>query len=118
MAFVVAGVLAAALIAAVAVKQEQLAIQPPAVPIRSVAVLPLENLSGDPEQEYFADGMTEQLTADLSSIAMLRVISRTSVMQDKKARKPLPAIARELNVDGVVEGSVVRAATRCESRPG
>ena len=58
-------------------------------PIRSVAVLPLENLSGDPEQEYFADGMTEQLTADLSSIATLRVISRTSVMQYKKARKPL-----------------------------
>jgi serine/threonine-protein kinase len=81
----------------------------PAAPIRSLAVLPLENLSGDAEQEYFADGMTEQLTADLSSIATLRVISRTSVMQYKKARKPLSAIARELNVEAIVEGSVVRA---------
>ena len=77
--------------------------------VRSVAVLPLENLSGDPEQEYFADGMTEQLTADLSRIGGLRVISRTSVMQYKNARKPLPDIARELNVDAVLEGSVVRA---------
>jgi TolB-like protein/tetratricopeptide (TPR) repeat protein len=77
-------------------------------PVRAVAVLPLENLSGDPEQEYFADGMTEQLTADLSSITALRVISRTSVMQYKKARKPLSDIARELNVDAVIEGSVVR----------
>jgi len=77
-------------------------------PVRALAVLPLENLSGDPEQEYFADGMTEQLTADLSSITTLRVISRTSVMQYKKARKPLSDIARELNVDAVIEGSVVR----------
>ena len=111
-AFVVAGVLAAALIAAVAVNRSSRQSNPPAVPIRSVAVLPLENLSGDPEQEYFADGMTEQLTGDLSSIATLRVISRTSVMQYKKARKPLPAIARELSVDGVVEGSVVRAGDK------
>ncbi len=80
----------------------------PVTPIRAVAVLPLENLSGDPEQEYFADGMTEQLTADLSAISTLRVISRTSVMQFKKARKPLSDIARELNVDAVIEGSVVR----------
>ena len=80
----------------------------PVAPVRAVAVLPLENLSGDPEQEYFADGMTEQLTADLSSITTLRVISRTSVMQYKKARKPLSDIARELNVDAVIEGSVVR----------
>jgi eukaryotic-like serine/threonine-protein kinase len=80
----------------------------PVTPIRAVAVLPLENLSGDPEQEYFADGMTEQLTADLSAISTLRVISRTSVMQFKKARKPLSEIARELNVDAVIEGSVVR----------
>jgi TolB-like protein/tetratricopeptide (TPR) repeat protein len=76
--------------------------------VRAIAVLPLENLSGDPEQEYFADGMTEQLTMDLSSITTLRVISRTSVMQYKKARKPLSDIARELNVDAVIEGSVVR----------
>jgi TolB-like protein len=80
--------------------------------IRSIAVLPLENLSGDSEQEYFADGMTEQLTADLSGLSGLRVISRTSVMQYKKARKPLPTIARELNVDAIVEGSVVRAGDK------
>ena len=80
--------------------------------IQSLAVLPLENLSGDPEQEYFADGMTEQLTADLSRIGGLRVISRTSAMQYKKVRKPLPEIARELNVDAVVEGSVVKAADK------
>ena len=81
-------------------------------PIRSVAVLPLDNLSGDPNQEYFADGMTEQLTSDLSLIATLRVISRTSAMQYKKARKPLADIARELNVDAVVEGSVSQAGEK------
>jgi TolB-like protein/cytochrome c-type biogenesis protein CcmH/NrfG len=81
-------------------------------PIRSVAVLPLDNLSGDSEQEYFADGMTDQLIADLSKIETLRVISRTSIMQYKRAQKPLSAIARELNVDAVVEGSVVRAGDR------
>ena len=75
-------------------------------------MLPLENLSGDPEQDYFADGMTEQLTADLSRVGRLRVISRTSVMQYKKARKPLTDIARELKVDGVVEGSVVRVGDK------
>ncbi|MFQ5818342.1 MAG: protein kinase, partial [Terriglobia bacterium] len=77
-------------------------------PIESLAVLPLENLSGDPEQDYFADGMTEALIAELGKISALRVISRTSVMQYKGARKPLPEIARELNVDAVVEGSVLQ----------
>ena len=81
-------------------------------PIRSLAVLPLENLSRDPEQEYFADGMTEALITDLSKIGALRVISRTSVMQYKGAKKPLPQIARELNVDGVIEGSVQRSGDR------
>jgi len=76
--------------------------------IESLAVLPLENLSRDPEQEYFADGMTEALITDLSKVAALRVISRTSVMQYKGVKKPLPQIAKELNVDGVVEGSVER----------
>ena len=76
--------------------------------IRSLAVLPLENLSGDPEQEYFTDGMTEALIAQLSEINSLNVISRTSVMQYKGTRKPLPRIARELGVDGVIEGSVLR----------
>jgi TolB-like protein/DNA-binding winged helix-turn-helix (wHTH) protein/Flp pilus assembly protein TadD len=77
--------------------------------IRSVAVLPLENLSGDASQEYFADGMTDQLIATLGQISALRVISRTSVMGYKGARKPLPQIARELNVDAVIEGSIMRS---------
>ena len=77
--------------------------------IRSLAVLPLENLSGDASQGYFADGMTEELITDLSQISALRVISRTSVMVYKGARKPLPQIARELNVDAVVEGTVLRS---------
>jgi len=77
--------------------------------IHSIAVLPLANLSGDPEQEYFADGMTEQLTSDLGQISALRVISRTSAMHYKGTKKTLPEIARELDVDGVVEGSVERA---------
>src|SRR4051794_35084360 len=77
--------------------------------IRSLAVLPLENLSGDAAQEYFADGMTDELIARLGQISALRVISRTSVMPYKRARKPLPEIARELNVDAVVEGTVLRA---------
>ncbi len=77
--------------------------------IKSIAVLPLENLSGDPSQEYFADGMTDALITDLAQIRSLRVISRTSVMQYKRAQKSLPEIARELNVDAVLEGSVVRS---------
>src|SRR3984957_17177115 len=77
--------------------------------IRSLAVLPLENLSGDAAQNYFADGMTEELITDLAQISALRVISRTSVMVYKGARKPLPQIARELNVDAVVEGTVLRS---------
>jgi eukaryotic-like serine/threonine-protein kinase len=80
--------------------------------IRSLAVLPLTNLSGDPEQEYFADGMTEQLTTDLGQIGALRVISRTSAMHYKKTSKTMPEIARELHVDAVVEGSVERSGDR------
>jgi eukaryotic-like serine/threonine-protein kinase len=80
-----------------------------AQPIHSLAVLPLENLSRDPQQEYFADGMTEELIASVSQISALRVISRTSVMQYKAAKRPLPEIARALNVDAVVEGSVLRS---------
>ena len=80
--------------------------------VRSIAVLPLENLSGDPSQEYFADGMTEALIADLTKIEGLRVISRTSAMRYKGARRPLPEIAAELDVDAVVEGSVIRAGDR------
>jgi serine/threonine-protein kinase len=77
--------------------------------IQSLAVLPLENLSRDPEQEYFADGMTQELIADISQISALRVISRTSVMGYKGARKSLPEVARALNVDALVEGSVLRS---------
>jgi len=80
--------------------------------IESLAVLPLENLMGDPAQEYFVDGMTEALIADLGQIEALRVISRTSVMQYKGVKKPLPQIARELNVDAVIEGSVLRSGDR------
>src|SRR6202000_3461176 len=74
--------------------------------ILSIAVLPLENISGNPSQEYFADGMTDELITDLAQIRALRVISRTSVMVYKGARRPLPEIAQALNVDAVVEGSV------------
>ncbi len=78
-------------------------------PIHSLAVLPLENLSRDPAEEYFADGMTEELTTQLAQISALRVISRTSVMQYKDSKKSLPQIAKELGVDAVVEGSVMRS---------
>ncbi len=77
--------------------------------IRSIAVLPLESLSSDASQDYFADGMTDELISDLGQISALRVISRTSVMAYKHAHKPLPQIARELNVDAVVEGTVLRS---------
>jgi len=80
--------------------------------IESLAVLPLENRSGDPNQEYFSDGMTETLITELSKIGTLRVISRQSVMHYKGSDKPLPEIARELGVDAVVEGSVLRVAER------
>ena len=75
-------------------------------------MLPLENLSGDAEQEYFADGLTDTLIGELAQLGSLRVISRTSVMQYKGARQPLPEIAHALNVQGVVEGSVFRAGDR------
>jgi TolB-like protein/DNA-binding winged helix-turn-helix (wHTH) protein len=80
--------------------------------IAALAVLPLVNMSGDPAQDYLADGMTEALIADLSRIRALKVISRTSVMQYKGVHRPLPEIARELSVDGIVEGSVVRSGDR------
>ena len=80
--------------------------------IESIAVLPLENLSGDPSQEYFADGMTEALISNLAQIRAVRVISRTTVMRYKGAKKSLPEIARELGVDAVIEGSVMRSGDR------
>jgi TolB-like protein/DNA-binding winged helix-turn-helix (wHTH) protein/Tfp pilus assembly protein PilF len=83
-----------------------------AASIRSIAVLPLQNLSGDPSQEYFADGMTEELITEISRLKDLKVISRTSVMRYKKTDKSLPEIARELNVEAVVEGSVLRSGDK------
>jgi TolB-like protein/DNA-binding winged helix-turn-helix (wHTH) protein/Flp pilus assembly protein TadD len=80
--------------------------------LRSIAVLPLDNLSGDPSQDYFVDGMTDELITDLAKVGSLRVISRTSVMRYKGTKKGLPEIARELNVDGIVEGSVTRSGQR------
>ena len=87
--------------------------RPKAGHIQSIAVLPLENLSNDPSQEYFADGMTEALISNLAQIrALSRVISRTSVMRYKGSRKSLPEIAQELNVDAVIEGTVQRSGGR------
>jgi TolB-like protein/DNA-binding winged helix-turn-helix (wHTH) protein len=83
-----------------------------ATQIRSIAVLPLQNLSGDPNQEYFSDGMTDGLITDLAQIGSWRVISRTSSMQYKQTKKSLPEIARELNVDGIIEGTVQRSGDR------
>jgi len=89
---------------------ERLGEQP--APIRAVAVLPLANLSGDPQQEYFADGMTETLISQLAKIRALKVISRTSVMHYKHAERRLPQIAQELGVDAVVEGTALAAGGR------
>lgn len=109
-----AGIAAAALLLAIATyfvlpRLQQAA---PAPQIRSLAVLPLSDLSAQAGQEYFADGMTEALIAELAKIRGVKVISRTSVMQYKNARRALPQIARELGVDGVVEGSIVREGQR------
>jgi TolB-like protein/DNA-binding winged helix-turn-helix (wHTH) protein/Tfp pilus assembly protein PilF len=80
--------------------------------IHSLAVLPLTNLSGDPAQEFFSDGMTDALITDLAKMGSVKVISRTSVMRYKKTGKSLPEIARELNVDGIIEGAVQRSGDR------
>jgi TolB-like protein/Flp pilus assembly protein TadD len=80
--------------------------------ITSLAVLPLTNISGDPAQEYFADGMTEELTTEMAHLGALRVTSRTSAMVYKSARKPAPEIGRELHVDALLEGSVLRSGDR------
>ena len=89
-----------------------LSIRDNAPSIHSLAVLPLQNLSGDPQQEYLADAMTEELITELSRIRALNVISRTSVMPYKQSKKSLPEIARELHADAIVEGSIVRAGDR------
>jgi TolB-like protein/DNA-binding winged helix-turn-helix (wHTH) protein len=80
--------------------------------IQSIAVLPLQNLSADPAQEYFSDGMTDALITDLAQIGSIKVISRTSSMRYKQSKKTLPEIARELNVDGIVEGTIQRSGDR------
>jgi TolB-like protein/Tfp pilus assembly protein PilF len=91
-------------------KQVGKRISPPIVkPIKAIVVLPFENLSGDPEQEYFVDGMTDALSAELGKIKALRVISRTSAMRYKNTEKSIPEIAKELGVDAVIEGSVLKA---------
>jgi len=84
--------------------------------ISSLAVLPLENLSGDPNQDYFSDGMTDELITDLARLPGVRVISRTSTVHYKRTTKTMPQIARELNVDGVIEGTVVRIGDRVRIR--
>jgi eukaryotic-like serine/threonine-protein kinase len=110
------GILLLAGVAAIAFNagglRERLFSPPRSLRIRSLAVLPLANLSGDPGQDYFADGMTEALTASLAQIRSVKVISRTSAMQYKGATKPLREIVRELHVDAVVEGSFARAGDR------
>jgi eukaryotic-like serine/threonine-protein kinase len=111
MVAVAAAVVLAAL-AVIALREKFLPQSPAAEKIESLAVLPLQNLSGDPNQEYFADGMTEELIAGLARIGALRVISRTSVMQYKKTNKSLPDIAKELKVDAIVEGSVLQSGDR------
>lgn len=111
-----AGVLVALLVLLVGLNarglRNRLLVRETPVHIRAIAVLPLENLSGDPAQDYFAEGMTDELITDLAQLNELRVISRTSVMRFKGTRTPLPQIARELHVDAIVEGSVVHVDTR------
>ncbi len=113
---VATGVILVALVVALAFRDGSLRerlLGKPAVPlIHSIVVLPLQNLSSDPSQEYFADGMTDALITDLAQIGSLKVISRTSTMHYKKSDKTLPEIARELNVDGIVEGTVQRSGDR------
>ena len=113
---VATGVILVALLVALAFRGgslgERLLGKPAVPPIRSIAVLPLQNLSSDPNQEYFADGMTDALITDLAQIGSLKVISRTSTMRYKKSDKTLPEIARELNVDGIIEGTVQRSGDR------
>ena len=98
--------------AAVALYPRRVVKPPVQPPIKSLAVLPLKNLSGDPAQEYLADGMTEALIGRLASIRDLRVISRTSVMRYKETKLSVPEIAKALGVDAIVEGSVIRDGNR------
>jgi len=110
-----AGVLALVAFSAIGLRERFLGRRDGTPPvIHSLAVLPLENLSHDPEQEYFADGMTEALTTELAQISSLKVISHTSAVQYKGTKKSLPQIAQELSVDAVVEGAVQRSGDKVE----
>jgi TolB-like protein/DNA-binding winged helix-turn-helix (wHTH) protein/Tfp pilus assembly protein PilF len=105
-------ILAAASVTYLAVWRHREATHTGLAAIRSLAVLPLDNLSRDPAEDYFADGMTDELITELGQIAALRVISRSSIMQYRGTHKSLPQIARELNVDAVVEGTILRSGDR------
>jgi TolB-like protein/DNA-binding winged helix-turn-helix (wHTH) protein/Tfp pilus assembly protein PilF len=107
-----AGLVAAVLLGFTFARRSGLFARGSPVRIQSIAVLPLENLSGDPAQDYFADGMTDALTTELARLSALRVVSRTSTKPYKGTNKPLPQIARELDVDAVVEGAVIRSGDR------
>jgi len=108
--FVIIGILSLALILVVV---DQYIIEPASVPkVSTLAVLPLANLSGNPDEEYFADGMTEALITSLAKVSALRVISRTSVMRFKGTIRPLKEIAAELGVDAIIEGSAIRHGNR------
>ncbi len=107
-AFAAAGAVAVAALILVFV----FSINKPAPRIKSIAVLPLENLSNDADQGFFADGMTDALITNLARVESLRVISRTSVMKYRETKKPLPEIAKELNVDAIVEGTIVRSGNQ------
>jgi TolB-like protein/DNA-binding winged helix-turn-helix (wHTH) protein/Tfp pilus assembly protein PilF len=111
---IIIGAVAAALLLGLNVRgwRDRVFMRSPKPQIQALAVLPLTNLSGDPEQEYFADGMTENLITELGKISGPRVISRQSIMQYKGSKKGLPEIARELNVDAVLEGAVERYGER------
>jgi TolB-like protein/DNA-binding winged helix-turn-helix (wHTH) protein/Tfp pilus assembly protein PilF len=105
----IAGALVSLITLNVAGLRDRLFPRPVTPRIKSIVVLPLENLSGDSSQEYFADGMTEVIITDLGKISELRVISRTSAMHYKGTHKSIPEIARDLNVEAVLEGSVIRS---------
>jgi TolB-like protein/Tfp pilus assembly protein PilF len=112
-ALIIAGLAVFALVIFAAFWWMRRGLLPPAVvPVRSIAVLPLANLSGDPEQEFFVDGMTEALITELSKVSALKVISRTSALRYKGTQKTIKVVANELGVDGVVEGSVLRVGDR------
>src|SRR4029077_18060198 len=111
-AVLVLGAVAAAFALDFAGVRSRFLVKASAPAVHSLAVLPLVNLSNDPSQEYFADGVTDALITDLAQISSLRVISRTSIMHYKNTQKTLPEIARELNVDEIVEGTVQRSGDR------